>query len=195
KGETPQTFTLMENDPDNTLKIVIDPAISTDDEAALLKKMTDEKIIILAAQDRLVIYDRANNRIKASPYDTTKKTVITHDDWVKLGATVRSFFLPTSFLAIAGFVFVSHFITAVLGSILILIIAPLFKTSPGLADAMRLASAAKVPVAVVFLAATPYPPLQAALWFGFVAFGLLAARRALITNGSSNNPMDGAAKG
>jgi hypothetical protein len=38
-------------------------------------------------------------------------------------------------------------------------------------------------VGIVALLVTPYAPLQALLWFGFAAFGLLAQRAKAVGNG------------
>ncbi|MFA6280833.1 MAG: DUF1189 family protein [Bdellovibrionales bacterium] len=177
KGETPQTFTLLAKEEGGPVKVMLDLNADMTDETALQKKMADEKILFIAGKDHFAIYNADQKTLKISPFDPTQKVTMTHENWISFGENLKALFLPFSSLTLAGLVFMTHLFTAFLGAILILIVAPLFKIRPALPDAMRLSAAAKIPVAVIFVIATPYPPLQAALWFGFVAFGLLAARR------------------
>ncbi len=177
QGETPQTFALLEKEANGPLIFVIDTRIDMTDEAALQKKMAEEKILFIAGKDHFVIYNAEQKTIKISAFDPAQNVTMTHEKWVALGEKIKAFLLPLSSFTLMGLLLMTHLFTAFLGALLILIVAPLFKLRPILPDAMRLASAAKIPVAVIFLIATPYPPFQVAIWFGFVAFGLLSARQ------------------
>lgn len=177
KGETPQTFTLLKNEPNGPLVLVIDPTIDMANAAALEKKMAEEKIFFIVGKNHFALYNPEQKTIDISAFNTSQNVTMTHEKWVAQGETIKTLLFPLSSLTLVGMLFLFQMFTAFLGALLILIVAPLFKLRPALADSMRLASAAKVPVAVIFLIATPYPPLQVAVWFGFVAFGLLSARK------------------
>ncbi len=177
KGETPQTFTLLEKESSGPFLLLIDPTIDMTNAAALEEKMAKEKIFFIAGKSHFALYNLEQKTLDISAFDPAQKVTMTHEKWVAVGERIKAFFLPLSSLTLSGLLFITHLFTAFLGALLILIVAPLFKLRPALPDAIRLASAAKIPVAIIFLIATPYPPFQAAVWFGFVAFGLLSARR------------------
>lgn len=180
-GTTPQSFTLMAKEEGGPITIMIDPAETMDDSQALTTKMHNEKILILAGKNSAAIYDAAKKAVKIQRYDETKNVTVTHDDWVRFGANLNMLLAPIMLISIGMMIFLMHLFTAFLGGLLILIIAPLFRVQANLASSMRLASAAKVPVAAVFAIATPHLPLQALVWFGFAAFGLLGVKKGVST--------------
>jgi hypothetical protein len=178
-ASSPQSFLLFEGDKGESLTIVFDTQAQVSDHAALLKRMDDEKILFLASKNAFVVYDRDKKDLTINPYDTKQKVAFTHDRWIQFGRMFQSVFLPLFTVVLVGMIFTAHVITAFLGAILIMVVAPLFKVNAALPSAMRLASAAKIPVLVVTLLAKPYPPLQVLVWFGFAVFGLLSVKRSV----------------
>lgn len=157
--------------------ILFDTTQELTDRDATMKKMKAEGLLLLIHSNALVMYSPAENALEIYKSSDMKNAKIGHDDWKKLGDVLASMFLPgVLFFSFLMFLF-GHLLTAFLGAIVIFIVSPLFKTGFDLASAMRVASAAKVPVVVVFLVATPHQTAQILLWFGFAMFGLFSVKQ------------------
>lgn len=173
---SPKEIAILNQTEGGPLKILFDMNADSADVNALTKKMAEQNIVILATKDKIIIYDKSRNKPDISEVSTFSDTKVTHEKWMKIEKAFNLFFAPALALVLAFVLFAAHLLTAFAGAVLLLIIAPLFKLNPSFAAAMRLASAAKVPVAVFFLFLPPIRLMQLLLWFAFAAFGLLASR-------------------
>lgn len=160
------------------LKIIFDTTSTEDNLEALLKRMEDENIVAMAMKDKIVIYDTTNKKSEVTNVSEAGENSITREDWIEMGQAFGPKFLPFVSSVGAAFLFFSHLSTAFLGGVLILLVASIFKIGASFSASLRLAAAAKIPVAAVFLIAPPIPLFQLILWFGFAVFGLFAARKA-----------------
>lgn len=160
------------------IRIVFDMSSERTDADALGPKMDEEKIAVMATKDKIIIRDFGNKKSETTEVQTLQDTEITHEKWREIGNFVASLFLPSLAAFSTGFLFLSHLLTAFFGGVLLFIMAPFFKLDVPFVGLLRLAAAAKVPVAVVSLFASGLPLIHLLLWFGFAAFGLLACRKA-----------------
>lgn len=176
EGEMPIKLTLFKNYQDKPVYVVFDTNSAMPDPATLSKKMGDENILIMVHNDAIALYDAETKGIEIRTTEAMKDHKFDHAEWGKLWEQIQSFLTPVTLLTFGFALFILQVFFAFLGAIILFIIAPLFKVQTAFSGCMRLSSASKVPVAVLFLLLPPNLPIQVLVWFGFASFGLLANR-------------------
>jgi len=183
EGQMPLKLTLFKNYQGKELVILFDTNSDAAEIGALTKQMEEENVFVLVNKNAISIFNVESKNVDIRSPKEMKDAKITHDQWIKMGQNIRAMIGPITLLTIFCVMFVFQILTALAGAVLLFIIAPLFKVEALFVACMRLSSAAKVPVAVLFLVLPPQMALQVLLWFGFAAFGLLASRAALPEKG------------
>ncbi|MDD3182272.1 MAG: DUF1189 family protein [Alphaproteobacteria bacterium] len=176
ENDQPITISMLEGLDEGPIRIVIDTKNEMTDEAATVKRMAAEKLVVLVNADAISIFSPVDNKIEVRKVKDMADNKITHEQWQKISEALAAGFLPMTLFFIFCVTLMGHLLTAALGGILLVIISPLFKIKLPFQAAMRLSCAAKVPVALVFLVVLPQTVLQTLLWFGFVIFGLFSAK-------------------
>lgn len=177
QNETPQTISIMQGIEGGPIRIIIDTKSEMTDEAATAKQMEAEQILAIVNSNAVSLYNPADKQLEVKKASDMPNNKITHEKWDEISKMLASGFMPATIFFVFCINLMGYLITGVLGAILLLVICPLFKTNLNFQAAMRLSSAAKVPVAVVFLVVMPQLTLQALLWFGFAVFGLFSAKK------------------
>lgn len=175
-NEQPVNITLLKDNKDGPIRIVIDTKNEMTNKDATAKEMAGKDIFVMVNKNAIAILSPADGSIDLKDAKDMANTQITHEKWKEISSAIVNAFAPVSLISLCFLSFVGHLITAALGALVIMLVSPLLKTRLPYAASMRLASAAKVPVAFVFLIIAPQPALQTALWFGFAVFGLFSAK-------------------
>lgn len=175
--EGPHNIVFLKDYEEGTINVVIDTKAEPLDPVALTKKMKEEQVLVYIDKSSITIYDPIKNLLETKEARSLDNQIVSHEDWIRASHLIKTTFIPTVVLIVLASSFLGHLITAFLGALFLLIIAPLFKADFTLAGAIRLAAAAKVPVAVIFLILMPQPAMQALVWAGFALFGLLANKK------------------
>ena len=174
----PLTLTIFEEAEEGPLVIQFDTQATPMEADTLLKKMEAEGILIYVASNGITVRGKATGESQFHGIDKEADKTVTHEDWMRISGLVASLFLPTTLIALFISLFIMHSALVIAGALILLIIEPLFKINMTFAPLMRIAAAAKVPVAVFFCLLPPHLPMQALIWFGFAIFGLLAYKKA-----------------
>jgi hypothetical protein len=186
----PVLVPLIDPEPTNrTYSVLFDTSQELTDRDATMKKMQNERLITILYSNAFVLYSPGDGQMEVRMANEIQDGKMTRENWEKLAKILESPFLP--FVAgLLAFIFLllSHIISAFLGAIVIFVVSPLFKISIDVGAAMRIASAAKVPVACVFLIVTPFQTAQILLWFGFAVFGLFSVKQGCKIDGEASPP-------
>lgn len=176
-NEAPVTISLLEGLEEGPIRIVIDTKSEMTDQATTIEKMKAENVLVLVNANAISLFSPVDGRIDIKLAKDMADNRISREQWQSVSETLATGFMPATIFFAFCATLLSHLITAALGGLLLLVISPLFKIRIPFHAAMRLAAAAKVPVALVFLVVMPQPALQAVLWFGFAVFGLFSAKK------------------
>lgn len=175
-NESPLTFSLLEGLEEGPIRIVIDTKSEMTDKAATTERMKTEKIIALVNANAVSLFSPVDGKLEVRESKDMTNNKISHEQWQSISQTLATGFMPATIFFVFWATLLSHLMTAAAGAVLLLIVSPLFKVKIPFQAAMRLAAAAKVPVALVFLVVMPQPALQTLLWFGFAVFGLFSSK-------------------
>lgn len=177
QGDPKQDFAFLKEEDTGPFHIVLDMNTKALAESELTKKMVDEKIIIWANKDILFMYNHDEKALDRQDFSTFQDMVITHEDWLQTSEVLSSLVAPSALIGYGLLLFISHIALAFIGGVFIWVLAPLFKRQIDVQGATRIAAAAKVPVAFIFLIMTPATLFQTLFWFGFAMFALLSLKQ------------------
>jgi len=176
EGESPKIIEVMKGNEAGSFFVVVDTDNEALDEAALSKKMVEERILLLVNKNAVSFLNPETQLVETTRTEKNKDNIITHEKWIKFGNQLVSIIVPLMLLLTIVLLFILQVLVALMGAVLLFIVAPLFKVTVDFRALTRLSAAASVPLTIVFLFLTPNPTLQVLLWFGFAAFGLLASK-------------------
>lgn len=175
---SPQSYELMKEVEGGPLRVVIDLDANLKDEAALLKRMKEENLFALVSRTDIASFDALHGSIQVHSMAQAKDATYTHEDWIRLSSGLDYIMGPGMLWVLIAFGFIWQLIL-VFGAGFTLSLSSGWTGAPLTTEAcMRLAAAARIPVMALSVVATPNATLLTAIWFGFVIFGLLAARKA-----------------
>ncbi|MCL2470059.1 MAG: DUF1189 domain-containing protein [Alphaproteobacteria bacterium] len=172
--EEPYRIDFPRQDEATPFGIVFDTKAPSQTEAEIMKRMTDENIMVLIGSDTITFYNPVQDQFAFQPAARFEDFALTQKEWLEIADLLKGLFVPTLYAVMFTAFFFGHLFSAFLGSMLILIITPLFALDMKLAAAMRISSAAKVPVAFAALFLTPHLIANFLIWLGFVIFALSA---------------------
>ncbi len=176
-NEAPVTITMLKGMEGGPVRIVIDTDKDMTDMDATAKRMETEQIFALVNGNAISIYSPDDKKIVPSYAKDMRNTKITHEQWQDFKKNLESTFMPMTIVSVFALYVMGNIGAAFLGAVLLFVISPLFKINVDFRACMRLASAALLPMAIVFLVVMPQISLQALLWFGFAIFGLFSAKK------------------
>lgn len=184
QGEPKQEFSVLKDSEKGPFSIIFDMDSPVPPSQELITKMRNEKIFVWINKEDVFLYNPEESKLSRQNLGTEKDAVITHDDWIKASESLSTLLYSSAILGGTCILFFVHLIYAFFGGVFLLMAAPLFKRKLDLSAGVRLAAAAKVPVAVIGAFTTAFPYIQLIFWIGFALFGLLAQKQVETEKGS-----------
>ncbi len=175
---SPKEIPILSGLEEGPFKILFDTSLDSSDTNRLLQKMDEEKIVALVTKEKIIL--RGDKTVPPDVKDvkTLKDVEIKREDWERAARVASRYFFPVLFVATGLLIFLNQLLFAFIGALPLRLAGYFFKVPASLASAMRLSAAARIPGAVLLLLVPPHPLFLLALWIGFAAFGLLAAKKA-----------------
>ncbi|HBM91040.1 MAG TPA: hypothetical protein DD400_04080 [Rhodospirillaceae bacterium] len=177
EAPSPQEFPIFEKTEDGPFKIVFDMSKPPNNKTALKERMEAEKIFVLVSPTHLSIKAPNQEKVETQDFSGIDDTIVTQEEWLKIETILVALVAPSTLIFTIGALFLNHFLTALFGAIFLLLVSQLLKITSDFKGMLRLAAAAKVPLATFSLFVAPHLALQGLIWLGFALFGLLAARK------------------
>lgn len=184
QGDAKQTYSVLKDSDQGPFSIVFDMEAKVPPSQELTNKMRKEKIFVWVNKEDVFLYNPEENKLSRQNLSTEEDAVITHEDWMKASDSLSTLLYSSALFGGSFVLFAVHLFYAFLGGLLLMTTAFLFKRNIDLAAGIRIAAAAKVPVALIGAFTAAFPYIQLIFWIGFAFFGLLAQKQVKTEKGS-----------